>query len=81
MDLYLESIIQIYQPPRMLRSSHRCSLAIPSSRPRTTTYGERSFIHAAPKLWNTIPEEIKQAESIAAFKSKLKTFLFDSYFT
>ena len=32
------------------------------------------------KLWNTIPEYIKNAESVATFKTKLKTLLFKEYF-
>ena len=78
---YLTSLIQIHQQSRKLRSSNRCLLAVPSSRPRTTTYGDRSFIHAAPKLWNNIPEEIKQAETISIFKTRLKSFLFKNYFS
>ena len=31
---------------------------------------------AAPKLWNTIPIEIRNSLSLNIFKSKLKTFLF-----
>ena len=70
---YLASLIKFHQPPGTLRSSHCCLLAVPSSRPSTTTYGERSFIHAAPKLWNSITEDIKRAETIAIFKTKLNT--------
>ena len=78
---YLTSLIKIHQPPRTLRSSHRCLLALPSSRPRTSTYGERTFLHASPKLWNSIPEDIKRAKTITIFKTKLKTFLFKNYFS
>ena len=73
---YLTSLIQIHQQSRKLRSSNRCLLAVPSSRPRTTTYGDRSFIHAAPKLWNNIPEEIQQAEAISIFKTRLRSLFF-----
>ena len=78
---YLTSLIQIHQQSRKLRSSNRCLLAVPSSRPRTTTYGDQSFIHAAPKLWNNIPEEIKQGKTISIFKTRLKSFLFKNYFS
>ena len=41
----------------------------------------RAFSTAAPRLWNTIPEYIQQnEESVASFKTKLKTILFKKYF-
>ena len=42
--------------------------------------GGRTFSTAAPQLWYTIPEYIKNAESVATFKTKLKTLLFKEYF-
>ena len=41
---YLTSLIQIHQQSRKLRSSNRCLLTVPSSRPRTTTYGDLIII-------------------------------------
>ena len=60
---YLEPIIQEYHPLRTLRSS-------------TNSYGGRAFSASAPKLWNSIPEYIKRAETVETFKSRLKTFFF-----
>ena len=31
---------------------------------------------AAPKLWNGLPVELRQATSLNSFKSRLKTYLF-----
>ena len=42
--------------------------------------GGRAFSTAAPQLWYTTPEYIKNAESVATFKTKLKTLLFKEYF-
>ena len=39
-------------------------------------YGKRSFGHAAPELWNSIPNDIKHAGTIEKFKTSLKTYLF-----
>ena len=39
-------------------------------------YGEGAFAVAAPTLWNKLPSAIKNSESVAAFKTGLKTFLF-----
>jgi len=42
--------------------------------------GARSFSVAAPKLWNGLPVELRQATSLDCFKSRLKTYLFKKYF-
>ena len=42
--------------------------------------GERAFSHAAPRLWNQLPQEIRKSETIVIFKKKLKTFYFRKYF-
>jgi len=70
---YLSDIISPYVPNRELRSSKKCYLT-PSS-PKTS-YGERTFSYAAPKLWKDLPLELKQASTLASFKSSLKTLLF-----
>ena len=71
---YLQKIIEERCPTRTLRSSRRSLLSTPKI--YTTTYGKRAFSHAAPELWNSLPEYIKSAESILEFKSFLKTYLF-----
>ena len=45
-----------------------------------TTLGARSFSAAAPKLWNELPVDLRQATSLNSFKSRLKTYLFKKYF-
>ncbi|KAL9968930.1 hypothetical protein ACROYT_G021081 [Oculina patagonica] len=45
-----------------------------------STLGNRSFSVAAPKLWNVLPVELRQATSLDCFKSQLKTYLFKKYF-
>ena len=59
--------------PRVLRSSADEFLAVPRTR---TVLATRAFSVAAPKLWNTIPIDIRNSLSLETFKSKLKTFLF-----
>ena len=44
---------------------------------QTQAYGARSFSVAAPTLWNSLPVDIKNAQSLFIFKKKLKTFLFN----
>ena len=70
---YLTSLLQTYTPPRALRSSTQLLLTeVPSQK----KYGERAFCAAGPKLWNYLPLHIRQCNSVAAFKSSLKTYLF-----
>ena len=40
----------------------------------------RAFFFVAPKLWNSLPEDIKNAKTVVCFKSKLKTHLFRKAF-
>ena len=58
---YLQELIQVYQPPRTLRSSSSLLLNTPVT--RTKTYGHRSFVHSSPSLWNSLPHQIKTARS------------------
>jgi len=42
-----------------------------------SNYGDRCFAAAGPKLWNSLPTELRQADiSFQRFKQLLKTFLF-----
>ena len=75
---YLEPLIKDYHPSRALRSSSRSLLRTPATKSKTC--GGRAFSTAAPQLWNTIPEYAKNADNVATFKTKLKTFLFRKYF-
>ena len=49
-------------------------------RVRLLSYGQRAFSWAAPVLWNPLPSKLRMCSSVAAFRSKLKTFLFQQYF-
>ena len=44
------------------------------------TLGDRSFMVAAPGLWNNLPLEVRRAPNIDNFKKLLKTFLFKKAF-
>ena len=70
---YLYNLIQLYAPSRNLRSVFSNRLRIPKIEGKT---GERSFYHAAPTLWNSLPTELKNCKKYDTFKEKLKTHLF-----
>ena len=38
----------------------------------TETYGKQSISYFGPKIWNSIPQEIKNVTTLAAFKTKIK---------
>jgi len=59
--------------PRRLRSSDSGFCTIRRSR---TTYGNRCFAAAGPRVWNSLPTELRQSDSLAQFKRRLKTHLF-----
>ena len=50
---YFSDLLQLYSPPRSLRSSEHELLCTPKA--RTEKYGEQAFAHAAPKLYNELP--------------------------
>ena len=73
---YLLDLLQPYESCRALRSENQMNLKVPKT--RLKSYGDRAFSHAAPKLWNKLPLEIKSASTLELFKSKLKTHMFSS---
>ena len=42
-----------------------------------TKFGTRTFEYAGPRLWNSLPLDIRIIESTDMFKKMLKTLLFD----
>ena len=41
-------------------------------KPHTVTYGTQSLSYLGPKLWEMIPNDIKNSRSVTKFKSKIK---------
>ena len=48
-------------------------LAVPKT--NTKFYGDRSFAAKAPRLWNALPVDIKNSESLDICKSKVRRLL------
>jgi hypothetical protein len=61
-----------------LRSANSTDFFVPRLR---TSFGERAFSFSGPRAWNSLPETIRSASSIATFKRHLKTHLFKSAFS
>ena len=75
--VYLRSLIAISLPSRSLRSNRGITLSI--SRIKTNT-GARAFSSCAPSLWNNLLLSVRSATSVATFRRRLKTYLFDLAF-
>ena len=56
-----------------LRSSNNRTLVVPRS--RTVTQGDRSFRVCGPRIWNSLPTEVRLAPTTELFKPLLKTYL------
>ncbi len=76
---YLSELLSHYIPSRPLRSQNSGRLIIP--RISKSTAGGRSFSYLAPKLWNNLPNTVREADTLCQFKSRLKTHLFNLAYT
>ena len=78
---YLIDLISILPPPRYdLRRNNKGILLSTPKRFTKVTMGDRSFMAAAPRLWNSLPVSIRSACTKSGFREKLKTFLFSKAF-
>lgn len=77
--LYISDMITKYEPTRSLRSSSKRLLVVP--RYNLKTYGGRAFSVNGPMLWNSLPNNIRETETLSTFKNQIKTFLFKRSFS
>jgi len=61
-----------YQPTRLLSSSTQDLLTITRCK---TVFGGRRFSVAALRVWNSLPKELRNCETLVTFKNHLKTHL------
>ena len=76
---YLSQSLFTYQTSRTLRSSSEKLLKVP--RTNLKTAGDRAFSSAASKVWNSLPQTLRNTETLGLFKSRLKTHLFCKAFS
>ena len=74
---YIVDMLIEYRPKRTLRSLGSHQLEIPRV---LSKQGESAFSYYASRSWNQLPEEIRCAPTVATFKSRLKTHLFNFAF-
>ena len=63
-----------------LRSSDSILLSMPAVHVRSKTWGERAFMVAAPRLWNSLPKELSAITNVNSFKAHIKTYLFKTLY-
>jgi hypothetical protein len=76
---YMREMHTVYEPGRSLRSSQdQWKLTVQRSRNK---YGSRSYKSLGAQLWNKLPYDVRAPTTQAAFRRKLKTFLFKETYT
>ena len=75
--VYLRSFIATSLPSHSLRSNRGITLSVPRIR---TNICARAFSSCSPSLWNNLPLSVRSATSVATFRRRLKTYLFDLAF-
>ena len=72
---YLSDLVQLYTPSRSLRSSADTRIfRLPNYKKKTQ--GQRAFSYAGPAFWNSLPYSVRHSQTLAQFKTNLKTHLF-----
>ena len=61
-----------------LRSSDSIILSMPAA--RSKTLGDRALMAAAPRLWNSLPKELRAITNVNSFKAHIKTYLFKTLY-
>ena len=73
---YISNLINIRQPVSYTLCSCASTVLVFPKGKMLSTFDDKSFSMAAPKLWNALPAELCSISSLSAFKSSLKTHLF-----
>ena len=71
---YRKELVTPYRPTQSLRTGSCNLLVEPTSKMKT--YGDRAFSIAGPKLWKSLPNTVKDSNTINGCKKSLKTHLF-----
>ena len=75
---YIQNMLR----PRTVRPGLRSTnnmLFVPQT--RLVSYGDKAFSCIAPRLWNSLPEDLREIQNISLFQQRLKTYLFTLAFT
>jgi hypothetical protein len=64
-----------------LRRRQEDALALELPLARRARYGDRAFSVAGPRIWNSLPDNVKCSSSLGDFKSRLNTYLFSRVYS
>ena len=70
---YLFNYIVTLQNSRLLRSSNTSMLTVPRFR---TQWGSRAFAITAPSTWNSLPVNLRTANTVTSFKKNAEDYSF-----
>ena len=77
--IFLSELLSVYTPKGNLHSSSDNRIVcIPIL--RTKTFWHHSFSFAAPTIWNSLPSELRHADSIPKLKLALKIHLLGKFY-
>ena len=79
--LYLQDLVQLYQPARQLRSATLGNLTRKDTTKTGKRTGGRAFSVSAGFLWNNLSSDVKTCVKLDSFKKSLKTFYFGKCFS
>ena len=75
---YINCVVERYMPVRARRSSYN-GILLKVTVPRKTI-GLSSFTVTGPQMWNDLPIDVRSAQSLTAFRKRLKTCLFRRHY-
>ena len=76
---YLSELLHVYTPSRTLRSSSDTHM-LEIQQYKRKTHGFRTFSCFGPRIWNSLPQDLRHCSTLSSFKAKLKTIFFSQYF-
>ena len=76
---YLQDLLTVYKGGRQGLRSANNGITLKQPRTKYKTFADRSFSCAAPKLWNGLPQYLREITGIIQFKCQLKTHLFREF--
>ena len=71
---YLCDLLTFKSSSYNLRSSDSILLSMPAV--RSKRLGDRAFMAAVPRLWNSLPKDLRAITNVNSFKAHMKTYLF-----
>ena len=73
---YLQNLLITYVPRREGLRSEAIIYRLTVPRTKKKTFADRTFSVVGPKVWNSLPNDVKLQKDIEHFKKSLKTHLF-----